>query len=139
MSWDQPLQDLPPNKTLVPSTCTPECHRAQAVLHFKVSSIQLELSDLQSRYDDLLRVKERAEARYRSDYKKWKEFKVWLFDSNKKHKLAGKGMGREDKRVHDIGQIMKNVKKFEQTGLPSAGGDGHESGALWAYADFLII
>lgn len=118
-----PLQDLPPNTTLAPSLCTPECHQTQALLHLKLSSIQIELADLQSRYDDLLRVKERAETRYRSDYKKWKDFKVWLFDSNKKFKDSRRDMTGEGKRV---------------LGLPRAGSAKDGTGVIIARVDLLI-
>jgi hypothetical protein len=108
------------------------------MLHLKVSSLQLELSDLQSRYDDLLRVKERAEARYRADYKKWKDFKVWLFDSNKKFKETRKAMTGEDKKAHDVGQAAKNARKFEETGLPHAGGSQDASGMIGAYINVVV-
>jgi hypothetical protein len=107
------------------------------MLHLKLSSIQLELSDLQSRYDDLLRVKERAEARYRADYKKWKDFKVWLFDSNKKFKESRKGITGEDKRVLDVGQATENARKLEETGLPRAGGSNDTTGVIGAYIDLI--
>ena len=42
------------------------------------------LQILSQKYDALLEAKERAEKKYKEDYKKWKAFKVWLFDRNKK-------------------------------------------------------
>lgn len=49
-----------------------------STLLLKVSSLQAELSHLQHRYDALLAAKERAAARYKADYKKWRDFKLWL-------------------------------------------------------------
>jgi len=40
-----------------------------------VTSLRLELNDLQHRYDSLLEAKENAAARYKKDYKKWRDFK----------------------------------------------------------------
>lgn len=49
-----------------------------STLLLKVSSLQAELSHLQRRYDALLASKERAASRYKADYKKWRDFKLWL-------------------------------------------------------------
>ncbi|KAG0706430.1 DNA repair protein endonuclease SAE2/CtIP C-terminus-domain-containing protein [Suillus ampliporus] len=53
-----------------------------STLLLKISSLQVELSYLQRRYDALLATKERAAARYRADYKKWRAFKHWLCESS---------------------------------------------------------
>ncbi|KAG1749165.1 DNA repair protein endonuclease SAE2/CtIP C-terminus-domain-containing protein [Suillus paluster] len=53
-----------------------------SALLLKISSLQVELSHLQRRYDALLATKERAAARYKADYKKWRAFKHWLCESS---------------------------------------------------------
>ncbi|KAG2149266.1 DNA repair protein endonuclease SAE2/CtIP C-terminus-domain-containing protein [Suillus clintonianus] len=53
-----------------------------STLLLKISSLQLELSHLQHRYDALLATKERAATRYKADYKKWRSFKHWLCESS---------------------------------------------------------
>lgn len=46
------------------------------------ASLQTQLLELQSRYDRLSEAKAKAAARHRADYKKWKEFKDWLYQSS---------------------------------------------------------
>ncbi|KAG1754158.1 DNA repair protein endonuclease SAE2/CtIP C-terminus-domain-containing protein [Suillus lakei] len=53
-----------------------------STLLLKISSLQAELSHLQHRYDALLATKERAAARYKTDYKKWRVIKHWLCESS---------------------------------------------------------
>ncbi|KZT20253.1 hypothetical protein NEOLEDRAFT_1245327 [Neolentinus lepideus HHB14362 ss-1] len=53
-------------------------------LQSRVAALEQELKQLQDRYDALLGAKEKVTARYRSDYKKWKNFKEWLFEDKKK-------------------------------------------------------
>ncbi|KAH7905815.1 DNA repair protein endonuclease SAE2/CtIP C-terminus-domain-containing protein [Hygrophoropsis aurantiaca] len=50
----------------------------------KITSLQRELSHLQQQYDVLLEVKNRAAIRYKLDYKKWRNFKRWLHDSQRR-------------------------------------------------------
>jgi len=45
-------------------------------------ALQTQLTDLQSRYDRLSEAKAKAAARHRADYKKWKDFKDWLYKSS---------------------------------------------------------
>jgi len=40
--------------------------------------------------DSLLDVKERAAARYKVDYKKWRTFKTWLFDEEEQNTKEAK-------------------------------------------------
>lgn len=47
-----------------------------------IFSLQTQLSELQSRYDRLSEAKAKAAARHRADYKKWKDFKDWLYKSS---------------------------------------------------------
>jgi len=48
-------------------------------LRSQVSNLQAELDSLRARYDTLLEAKTRAAERYKADYKKWRDFKRWLF------------------------------------------------------------
>lgn len=50
-----------------------------ASLRAQVTSLQEELDSLRDRYDTLLEAKNRAAERYKADYKKWREFRHWLF------------------------------------------------------------
>lgn len=48
-------------------------------LRSQVANLQAELDSLRARYDTLLEAKTRAAERYKADYKKWRDFKRWLF------------------------------------------------------------
>lgn len=50
--------------------------------------LALRLKVVSEKYDVLLAAKEKAEAKYKEDYKKWKTFKKWLFDRIKQDELA---------------------------------------------------
>ena len=57
-----------------------------------ISSLQTQLAELQSRYDRLSEAKAKAASRHRADYKKWKDFKDWLYKSSASGSLTpGKG------------------------------------------------
>ena len=63
-----------------------------ADLQTTISSLQTQLADLKSRYDRLSEAKAKAAARHRADYKKWKDFKDWLYKSSTSGSLTpGKG------------------------------------------------
>lgn len=53
-----------------------------------ISSLKTQLAELQSRYDRLSEAKAKAAARHRADYKKWKDFKDWLYKSSTSSSLA---------------------------------------------------
>ena len=77
---------------------TPNCDPAatpSTPSHNSIQRVTLELSILQSQYDELLRVHRRAEARYEADYRKWREFKEWLFDEETQNKKNRNGKGTE--------------------------------------------
>jgi hypothetical protein len=57
-------------------------------LQITISSLQTQLSELQSRYDRLSEAKAKAAARHRVDYNKWKDFKDWLYKSSTGGSLA---------------------------------------------------
>lgn len=50
-----------------------------ASLHAQIANLKEELDSLRARYDTLLEAKNRAAERYKADYKKWRDFKRWLF------------------------------------------------------------
>jgi hypothetical protein len=110
-------QDLSPSKAF--QACSPSCHKIHSSLHSKVSALQSELAALKSRYDSLLLVKERASARYRADYKKWKDFKVWLFEGHQQDKEARKGMKAEERQKHILAGRIRKVRRLEELRLGS--------------------
>ena len=65
-----------------------------------------EMAQLQSRYDAISEVKERAAERYKVDYQKWRKFKNWLFTVEEG--LKGKG-GHELSAEEKKRQRNKNV------------------------------
>lgn len=50
-----------------------------ASLRAQIDNLQAELDTLRARYDTLLEAKNRAAECYKADYKKWRDFKRWLF------------------------------------------------------------
>jgi hypothetical protein len=88
------------------SACSSQCRALRNDLKLKVSTLEVELSHLKNRYDALLHAKEKAAARYQADYKKWKEFKVWLFNKNKR------GSSPEGTR-RNLRDVQKRVGVFQ--------------------------
>ena len=65
-----------------------------ASLCSQIANLQAELDSLRARYDTLLEANNRAAERYKTDYKKWRDFKRWLFqeaetDDHAKSSLKG--------------------------------------------------
>ncbi|EGO19713.1 hypothetical protein SERLADRAFT_402397 [Serpula lacrymans var. lacrymans S7.9] len=79
-------------------------------LQTQVSSLQFELSELQRRYDALLEAKERAAARYKLDYKKWRDFKRLMYADDKEDRARRPLDAHKDSRVHG------KRKRFEEMG-----------------------
>lgn len=50
-----------------------------ASLRAQIAHLQAELDSLRARYDTLLEAKNRAAEHYKADFKKWRDFKRWLF------------------------------------------------------------
>ncbi|KAF8623257.1 hypothetical protein AX17_007503 [Amanita inopinata Kibby_2008] len=75
-------------------------------------SLQVELSELKKRYDKLSDKIERAKERYKSDYKKWREFKKWLFTEDDVDK---KENGRSKKCSHS--SVVRKKRKLREMGL----------------------
>lgn len=84
-----------------------------AVLKHQETSDRLsqEMSQLQSRYDALSEVKERAAERYKNDYQKWRKFKNWLFkDEEGTNGKDGHELSAEEKKRRRNKNVMKKKK-----------------------------
>ena len=76
------LPTLLPPALIAPSSSSSSDSNPAADLQTTISSLQTQLGDLRSRYDRLSEAKAKAAARHRADYKKWKDFKDWLYKSS---------------------------------------------------------
>jgi hypothetical protein len=86
-----PLPTLLPPALIAPSSSSSSSDSISAStagLQATTSSLQAQLADLQSRYDRLSEAKAKAASRHRADYKKWKDFKDWLYKSGTSGSLA---------------------------------------------------
>ena len=90
-----PLPTLLPPALIAPSSSSSsESNSTPAPdLQTTISSLQTQLVDLQSRYHRLSEAKAKAASRHRADYKKWKDFKDWLYQSNASGSLASPKSG----------------------------------------------
>ena len=74
---------LPPALIAPSSSSSSDSNSTSATdLQATISSLQTQVAELQSRYDRLSEAKAKAAARHRADYKKWKDFKDWLYKSS---------------------------------------------------------
>ncbi|KAH7909274.1 hypothetical protein BJ138DRAFT_1155670, partial [Hygrophoropsis aurantiaca] len=89
-----------------------------------------ELSHLQQQYDALLEVKNRAAIRYKLDYKKWRNFKRWLHDSQRREGggevclPSDSDANRQEPRK---ASAKDKCQRFEEIGpdlMEGEGGDG---------------
>ncbi|KAF9784517.1 DNA repair protein endonuclease SAE2/CtIP C-terminus-domain-containing protein [Thelephora terrestris] len=88
------LPSLLPAALIVPSSSSSSDSNSTptADVPTTISSLQTQLAELQSRYDRLFEAKAKAASRHRADYKKWKDFKDWLYKSSASGSLTpGKG------------------------------------------------
>lgn len=95
----------------------------------KYKSINIKLEQLQSRYDELLLVKERAAARYKTDYQRWRKMKDWLFaedDDGVKAKNE-KPMTEVERKKRETARVMKKRKLVKELGLDIPLFDGDDS------------
>lgn len=100
----QALRDMPVKLDYSASSSDPTESLSQfANTPASVASLRLELKDLQRRYDSLLEAKEKAAARYKSDYKKWKDFKKEIHKQLMRDGKHGYVSGRSfaKRREHD--------------------------------------
>ncbi|KAL5495299.1 hypothetical protein ACEPAI_762 [Sanghuangporus weigelae] len=49
----------------------------------ETSRLRAQLDSLSYKYDSLVAAKESAESKYKEDYRKWRQFKFWLFNKSK--------------------------------------------------------
>lgn len=103
-NFRRPLHDSPPSSNhssvlLTSQTCPPNT-APSAIDHVQslpkpnglltdATFAQLELVELQHRYDALLDAKEKAAARYKKDYKKWREYKRQMYEVIQDKKKQG--------------------------------------------------
>ncbi|KAF5372340.1 hypothetical protein D9615_009304 [Tricholomella constricta] len=68
-----------------------------------------EFKQLQERYDALADVKERAAARYKIDYAKWRKFRDWIFTEEAEHSKDRNEVGitEEEKRSRYMASLMR--------------------------------
>lgn len=64
---------------------------------------------LQLRFDELKHMKERADERYRRDYDKWRDFKIWLLNDNQQ-KIQQAHPGDTDRRKAAIDKRKEHVQ-----------------------------
>ncbi|TFK67185.1 hypothetical protein BDN72DRAFT_843358 [Pluteus cervinus] len=69
-----------------------------------------QLAQLQARYDALLQVKERASARYKQDFRKWRDFRDWLFKEEGEAKE--KGLAGDEKKKKEYERVRKRKQKL---------------------------
>ncbi|KAF5372374.1 hypothetical protein D9615_009280 [Tricholomella constricta] len=83
-----------------------------------------EFKQLQERYDALADVKERAAARYKIDYAKWRKFRDWIFTEEAEHSKDRNEVGitEEEKRSRYMASLMRKKKMMMEIG-PNLDGD----------------
>jgi hypothetical protein len=108
------------------SSCSPTCQLIHRAFQSRILVLETELTQLKDRYDALLQAKEAAAARYLSDYKKWMDFKQWLFKKNKRDLKSRAALSSPEKKKQNMKDIQQNWKKFREDG-PCLDG-AHETG-----------
>lgn len=83
------------------------------------SALELQLSELQKRYDNLVDTHERAAEKYKSDYTKWMGFKAWLFSDDTGEDGAGAN-GKKRSRANFM-RKKRLVKNMASGGTTNAG------------------
>lgn len=82
-----------------------------------LGSLQAELECLKRRYDALLVAKNRAAARYKADYKKWRDFKRWLFEDLKRDNEIRNTSKYDGRSAYITAPTLGKRKQFEMIGL----------------------
>lgn len=78
-----------------------------ASLLSQIANLQAELNSLRDRYDTLLEANNRAAERYKADYKKWRDFKRWLFrDADTDDHTKASALGKR-KQFEEFGPNLK--------------------------------
>ncbi|KAF8840972.1 hypothetical protein BDN67DRAFT_996455 [Paxillus ammoniavirescens] len=104
-----------------------------ASLLAQITSLQGELDSLRALYDTLLETNNRAAARYKVDYKKWRDFKRWLMDDFRKDDevklLLEEGEMDAYKRASTLGkrrQFEVQGPKLEHSGEEDSDAEEHK-------------
>jgi len=81
-----------------------------------------EIAQLQSRYDAMSDVKERAAERYKTDYQKWRKFKDWIFmdEGETAKRKDGQEVSAEEKKRRRTKNVMKKKKLVMELGTDYA-------------------
>jgi hypothetical protein len=103
------------------------------------------MKQLQERYDSLKVVKERAAERYKTDFKKWRDFSKWLFAENDEHhkRRNEPGISKEEKKRRDVESVMRKRQKMIDIGPDLARFEGEpddsEGQNLFFLLNFVMI
>jgi hypothetical protein len=102
------------------------------------------MAQLQSRYDALSEVKERATERYKTDYQKWRKLKNWLFtyeEEGAKGKDGRELSAEEKKRLRNKAVMMKKelVMKLGPDYAENHNVDGSEHSFRLDMLDFVTL
>lgn len=85
-------------------------------LRSQVANLRTELDDLRARYDTLYEAHNRAGERYKADYKKWREFKQWLFKDADKDEHVHSSLKPDELRAYAKASVLGKRKQFEECG-----------------------
>ncbi|KAF8558454.1 hypothetical protein OG21DRAFT_1390903, partial [Imleria badia] len=91
----------------------------------QIASLQEELHSLRARYDTLLEAKNRAAERYKADYKKWRDFKRWLFRDADTDDHVKPFLKSGELAAYTMASALGKRKQFDEFGpnLEHAGDD----------------
>ena len=94
----------------------------------QVQRLSLELAELQSRYDALVKVHEQSTEEYRTRYTKWRDFKRWLFDEevynkdrSKERQILETPEEKEKRKRQQYAKILKKRQMLLKVGPDSLG------------------
>jgi hypothetical protein len=100
-----------------------------------------EMSQLQSRYDAISEVKERAAERFKTDYQKWRKFKNWLFTDEEAKGSDGQELSAEEKKRRRNKNVLMKKKLVMELGLDYAENypDGDVDGSAYSILSPICI
>ena len=95
----------------------------------QITNLQAELDLLRARYDTLLEAKNRAAERYKADYKKWRDFKKWLFRDIDADDQVKPFLKSDEFAAYTKASALGKRKQFEDLGpdVEDAPEDVHET------------
>ncbi|KIL00659.1 hypothetical protein PAXRUDRAFT_821457 [Paxillus rubicundulus Ve08.2h10] len=82
----------------------------------QITSLQGELNSLRALYDTLLETNNRAAARYKVDYKKWRDFKRWLMNDFRKDDEVKLLLKEGEMDAYKRASTLGKRKQFEVQG-----------------------